>query len=303
MIKFGTGGWRAVIGDDFTRENIQKLSKALVNKMKDEGVAEQGVAIGYDRRFLSKESAIWASEVFAAEGVPVKFILGSAPTPLIMFFVMRHELPYGMMITASHNPAVYNGIKVFTKGGVMRMNSRPRRLNGIFTESKRRFWKRPVSAAALKPGNRAVRIMEYEKGIGTGIIEEINPLNEYLDNIIGAVNMQAIRDRGLRIAIDPMYGVSNTSLRTILATARCDVQVIHEEHDTLFGGKLPAPSAFTLRSLQNYVVDRKCDIGIATDGDADRVGVIDDTGKFLHPNDILVMLYYYLVKYKGWKAR
>ena len=108
MIKFGTGGWRAVIGDDFTRENIQKLSKALVNKMKDEGVAEQGVAIGYDRRFLSKESAIWASEVFAAEGIPVKFILGSAPTPLIMFFVMRHELPYGMMITASHNPAVYN---------------------------------------------------------------------------------------------------------------------------------------------------------------------------------------------------
>lgn len=87
-----------------------------------------------------------------------------------------------------------------------------------------------------------------------------------------------------------------------MATARCDVQVIHEEHDTLFGGKLPAPSAFTLRSLQNYVVDRKCDIGIATDGDADRVGVIDDTGKFLHPNDILVMLYYYLVKYKGWKG-
>ncbi|MDU4976104.1 MAG: phosphoglucomutase/phosphomannomutase family protein, partial [Hungatella hathewayi] len=117
MIKFGTGGWRAVIGDEFTRENIQKLSRALVNKMKDEGVAEQGIAIGYDRRFLSKEAAIWASEVFAAEGVPVKFILGSAPTPLIMFFVMRHEMPYGMMITASHNPAVYNGIKVFTKGG------------------------------------------------------------------------------------------------------------------------------------------------------------------------------------------
>ena len=117
MIKFGTGGWRAVIGDEFTRENIQKLSKALADKMKDEGVEEQGIAIGYDRRFLSKESAIWASEVFAAEDIPVKFILGSAPTPLIMFYVMKHELPYGMMITASHNPAVYNGIKVFTRGG------------------------------------------------------------------------------------------------------------------------------------------------------------------------------------------
>lgn len=304
MVKFGTGGWRAVIGEDFTKENIQKLSRALINKMKDEGVSGQGIAIGYDRRFLSKESAIWASEVFAAEGVPVKFILGSAPTPLIMFYVMRHELPYGMMITASHNPAIYNGIKVFTKGGrdadELQTQEIERYIRGIEEES--------VAAASLTQTveeaeqARTVRVMEYEKGLSSGIIQEINPLNEYLDNIIDAVDMQAIRDRGLRVAIDPMYGVSNTSLRTILSTARCDVQVIHEEHDTLFGGKLPAPSAFTLRSLQNYVVDRKCDIGIATDGDADRVGVIDDTGRFLHPNDILVMLYYYLVKYKGWKG-
>ncbi|MEG0369304.1 MAG: phosphoglucomutase/phosphomannomutase family protein [Hungatella sp.] len=284
MIKFGTGGWRAIIGDEFTRANIQRLSKALADKMKDEGVEEQGIAIGYDRRFLSKESAIWASEVFAAEDIPVWFISGSAPTPLIMFYVMRHDLPYGMMITASHNPAVYNGIKVFTRGG--------RDADEIQTQEMEHY---------LDP-DAVVEIMDYEDGKKIGIIKEIQPLNEYLDNIIGAMNMQAIRDRGLRVAIDPMYGVSNTSLRTILSTARCDVQVIHEEHDTLFGGKLPAPSAFTLRSLQNYVVDRKCDIGIATDGDADRVGVIDDTGRFLHPNDILVMLYYYLVKYKGWKG-
>lgn len=283
MLKFGTGGWRAVIGDEFTRENIQRLSKALVDKMKDEGVEEQGIAIGYDRRFLSKESAIWASEVFAAADIPVWFILGSAPTPLIMFHVMKHELSYGMMITASHNPAIYNGVKVFTKGG--------RDADEIQTREIERYLSETV-----------VPVMEYQKGIESGIIKEIQPLNEYLDNIINAVDMQAVRDRGLRVAIDPMYGVSNTSLRTILSTARCDVQVIHEEHDTLFGGKLPAPSERTLRSLQNYVVDRKCDIGIATDGDADRVGVIDDTGRFLHPNDILVMLYYYLVKYKGWKG-
>ncbi|SCJ05010.1 Phosphomannomutase/phosphoglucomutase [uncultured Clostridium sp.] len=97
-----------------------------------------------------------------------------------------------------------------------------------------------------------------------------------------------------------MYGVSQTSLKTILSIARCDVEVIHERHDTLFGGKLPSPSAATLRTLQNYVIDYKYDIGIATDGDADRIGVIDDEGKFLHPNEILVLLYYYLVKYKKW---
>ncbi len=99
-----------------------------------------------------------------------------------------------------------------------------------------------------------------------------------------------------------MYGVSETSLKTILMTARCDVATIHDRHDTLFGGKLPSPSAATLHSLQNYVVEKGYDIGIATDGDADRIGVIDDRGNFLHPNDILVLLYYYLVKFKGWRG-
>ena len=112
--------------------------------------------------------------------------------------------------------------------------------------------------------------------------------------------MNKVKKRGLRVALDPMYGVSETSLKTILMTARCEVETIHERHDTLFGGKLPAPTAETLRTLQNYVIDRRCDLGIATDGDADRIGVIDDKGNFLHPNDILVLLYYYLVKYKGW---
>ena len=114
--------------------------------------------------------------------------------------------------------------------------------------------------------------------------------------------MGIIKKRGLRVALDPMYGVSETSLKTILLTARCDVETIHERHDTLFGGKLPAPTATTLRALQNYVIDKKCDIGVATDGDADRIGVIDDTGRFLHPNDILVLLYYFLVKFKGWSG-
>ena len=144
--------------------------------------------------------------------------------------------------------------------------------------------------------------MDYAEGIAADLIEEIYPLNEYLDNILAAVDTKAIRDAGLKVAIDPMYGVSETSLTTILHTARCEVISIHDRHDTLFGGKLPSPSAATLRALQYTVVDKKCDIGLATDGDADRIGVIDDTGRFLHPNDILVLLYYYLVKFKGWEG-
>ena len=286
MIKFGTGGWRAVIGDEFTKANIQLLAKAMCNKMKAEGATDKGIVIGYDRRFLAKEAMQWSAQVFAAEGIKAFLVNKSSPTPLVMFYVMKHEFPYGMMVTASHNPSLYNGIKVFTAGG--------RDADEIQTAEIEKY------ISEIKPGE--VKEMEYADGIAKGLIEEIYPLNEYLDNIIAAVNMDAIRKANLKVAIDPMYGVSETSLTTILHTARCEVISIHDRHDTLFGGKLPSPSASTLRALQNTVIDNKCDIGLATDGDADRIGVIDDTGRFLHPNDILVLLYYYLVKFKGWKG-
>jgi len=285
MIKFGTGGFRAIIGDEFTKANIRLLSKALADKMKQEGVAEKGIVIGYDRRFLSKEAMQWAAEVFAAEGIKASLVNKSAPTPLIMFYVMKYELPYGMMITASHNPAIYNGIKIFTAGG--------RDADEVQTRDIEVY----IDGVEVP-----VREMDYEAGTDKGLIQEIYPLNEYIDSIIAEINMDAIRDKNLRIVLDPMYGVSETSLRMILQTARCEVETIHDRHDTLFGGKLPAPSAATLRSLQNVVTDGHFDIGIATDGDADRIGVIDDTGRFLHPNEILVLLYYYLEKYKGKKG-
>ena len=116
-IKFGTGGWRAVIGDGFTKANVQLLTAALARKMKEEGVAQRGFLIGYDRRFLSQESAHWAAEVMAGAGVPCMVVEREAPTPLIMFAVKYYELSYGMAVTASHNPALYNGVKVFVKGG------------------------------------------------------------------------------------------------------------------------------------------------------------------------------------------
>lgn len=285
MIAFGTGGWRAIIGDEFTKANIKLLAKAMCRKMKAEDAALQ-IVMGYDRRFLAKEAMQWAAEVFAAEGITAYLINKSSPTPLIMFYTMKHELDYGMMVTASHNPAVYNGIKVFTKGG--------RDADETQTKDIERY----IHEIEEEP----VETMDYAEAVKAGLIQEIYPLNEYLDNIIDAVDMGAIRRARLKIAIDPMYGVSETSLKTILLTARCDVQMINERHDTLFGGKLPSPSAATLRRLQSFVIDQGCDIGLATDGDADRIGVIDDTGRFLHPNDILVLLYYYLVKYKGWSG-
>lgn len=289
MIQFGTGGWRAIIGDGFTKENIQLLASAMAEKMIREQVQEKGICISYDRRFLAKEAVQWACEVFAARGIPCLFIHRSSPTPLVMYYVMAHHLPYGMMVTASHNPAIYNGIKIFTEEG------------RDAEEEQTREIERYVSLAEKeKEKGKPPAVMPYEEALEKGLVKEFNPINEYLDNIIRRIQMERIRDAGLRVALDPMYGVSQTSLKTILPIARCELEVIHERHDTLFGGKLPAPNAETMRSLQNYVTDRHCDIGIATDGDADRIGVIDDQGNFLHPNDILVLLYYYLLKYKGW---
>lgn len=286
MIKFGTGGWRAIIGDDFTRENICLLAKAIADKMKAEQVADRGLVIGYDRRFLSKETVMWSCEVLAAEGIPCHFVNRSVPTPLIMYYVMKHGYPYGMMVTASHNPALYNGVKVFTAGG--------RDADEEQTMDIERYIEN------VNPAE--IRKIDYEEALRQGIVHEFYPMNEYIDDIMGKINMEAIKGAHLKIALDPMYGVSETALSTILISGRCDLHVIHQEHDTLFGGRMPAPTRETLGLLQNYVVDRRFDMGIATDGDADRLGVIDDRGEYLHPNDILVLLYYYLKEYKKWSG-
>ena len=288
MVQFGTGGWRAVIGEEFTKANIQILAMAMAKKMQAEGLADQPMVMGYDRRFLSKETVYWSVEVLAKQGIRTLFINRSVPTPVVMYYVMKHDLPYGMMVTASHNPALYNGVKVFTREG--------RDANEQVTADIERYI---AQVEAEYPG-KPMPSMDYEEAKAQGLVEEFNPLNDYLDNIIDQINMKAIRDANLHVALDPMYGVSLNSLKTILLTARCDLDLINDAHDTLFGGHMPAPTATTLRALQTYVIDHKCDIGLATDGDGDRIGVIDDKGRYLSANEILVLLYYYLVKYKGW---
>jgi len=284
MIKFGTGGWRAIIGDGFTKTNVQLLTTAIAKKLKDEDKASSGFVIGYDRRFLSEEAAKWAAEVMAGDGILCRLINREAPTPLIMFTVNYYNLPYGMAVTASHNPAIYNGVKVFMQGG--------RDADEILTGELEQY----ISGTK----ESEIKVIPFDDGVRNGTIQLIDPMNQYIDSIIRAINMDAIRSRNLKIVLDPMYGVSRTALQTILLTARCDVEVIHEKRDTLFGGRLPAPNSKTLAGLINYMEEHACDIGIATDGDADRLGVIDDHAEFVHPNKILVLLYYYLMKCKGW---
>ncbi|MBQ1936060.1 MAG: phosphoglucomutase/phosphomannomutase family protein [Clostridia bacterium] len=277
-IKFGTGGWRAIIGDEFIKENICLLAQAVAEDMEP---GKDAVVIGYDRRFLSDTAAIWASEVFAGNGIKVWFVDRIAPTPLVMFGVKDLETKYGMAITASHNPAAYNGIKLFTAGG-----------RDASAETTVKF------EAILEKGV-TVKSMPFEEGQEKGLIETADIYNRYIDSIIDMIDMKAIRKKQLKILLDPMFGVSRTSLQTVLMTARCDVDIINDRHDALFGGKLPAPTENTLSDLRDRVVHEHYDLGIATDGDADRIGIIDRDGNYIKPNEILALLYYYLMKYKG----
>ena len=286
MIKFGTGGWRAIIADGFTKENIRLLTAGLCRLMERQGHAGKTICLGYDRRFLSKESMFWAAEVLAGCGFRPYVINRSAPTPLIMFTVRNWDLPYGLAITASHNPAIYNGIKIFTAGG---------------RDADQEVTKQIEAEIALL-GPEDVKSIPYARAKAEGIITEGFPFNEYIDSVLEMVDTDAIKRARLSIAFDPMYGVSHGSLRTILMTCRCDVHVIHENHDTLFGGRMPAPDAEALKFLAHYTVENRCALGVATDGDADRLGVIDENGRYLHANTLLVMLYYYLLKYKGWRG-
>lgn len=286
MVKFGTGGWRAIIGEEFIKDNIVLVAQAVANLMKEEKVTEKGLVVGYDRRFLSDKTAKWVCEVIAGNGIEVQLINKISPTPIIMYYAKNNGNDYGMCITASHNPAEYNGIKIFTKGG--------RDATEEVTDKIERI------IATLSKED--IKTLPYEKAKEDGLINEINPFNGYIDTLLEMLDVPAIRNRGLKILVDPMFGVSKNSLQALLISCRCEVDVIHERHDTSFGGRLPSPSAITLARLANMVVEKGYDVGIGTDGDADRLGIIDELGSYIHPNDIMALLYYYLLKYKGWRG-
>lgn len=284
MIHFGTGGWREIIGDGFTRANVRLLVQGLCDRMTDEGVTDRGVVVGYDRRFLSDVAAWWATEVFLGNQVPVTLVTRPAPTPMFMWTVRNKNCAYGIAVTASHNPALYNGIKVFTEGG--------RDADAAVTDE--------LEAHLATLTEADVRSVSPEAARTSPLLTRQPSLNWYIDAILAHLDVETIRHRHLSIVLDPMFGVAQTCLQTILMTARCQVDVINDRHDTLFGGRLPSPTAATLEPLRQAVLERGADLGIGTDGDADRLGIIDDAGNFLHPNQILVLLYDYLLTRKGW---
>ena len=285
MIKFGTGGWRAIIGEDFICENIRRVAAGIVALAREEHKTDKPVIIGYDRRFLSESAAKWVAETLAEGGIHVWFLNRSAPTPLIMHTVKDQELYFGIEITASHNPSNYNGIKLFVDEG----RDAPLETTGRLEE--------------LIADLQEVNYCDFSAAVVDGRITYLhNPFNKFLDDIIELLDMKALRERGLRVLFDTMHGSGTYPLQVIFHTARCTIDTINLNKDAYFGGMMPAPTEQTLSMLKDMVVKGDYDFGIAMDGDGDRLGIVDRNGRYINANEILCMLYYYLVKYKGWKG-
>ncbi len=285
MIEFGTGGWRAEIGKDFVCENIRLVAAGVLKMIKDEHKDEKPVIIGYDRRFLSWNAAKWVAEVLSAGGIRVYFLNRSAPTPLIMHTVLKRGLHYGIEITASHNPSAYNGIKLIVEQG----RDAPVETTGKLEK---------IIAGIENP-----EFIDFDAAVEKGLIEYIkNPFNDYIDDIIAQIDMGALRERGLRVLFDVMHGSGSYPLVVIYHTARCTIDSINLDKDAFFGNQMPAPTDESLTMLKYRVKLDNYDLGIALDGDGDRLGIVDCSGKYIDANSILCMLYYYLLKYKGWKG-
>ncbi|OGR15147.1 MAG: hypothetical protein A2341_21535 [Deltaproteobacteria bacterium RIFOXYB12_FULL_58_9] len=283
---FGTGGWRAIIGEGFSLANVRRLTQALANAIIRRGDEDCGALIGYDRRFLSDRAAEACAEVFAGNNIPVSFLPEPTPTPLVTFATAKQQAAYGLVFTASHNPPEYNGLKVFAKSGALLLAQE--------TDD--------IESEANHLGAEDVVRIDLDVGLRSEIVARPTFANDYLDMVESKVDMAAIRAAGLATVIDPMFGVGKATLEVLLTEARCRVLTIHGRHDPLFGGRSPAPDLGALDSLRAAVRDGGFDVGMATDGDADRIAIIDERGEYVDINDLLLLLYFHLRQTRGMRG-
>ena len=283
QVTFGTGGWRAVIGEGFTMNNVRRLSQALANEITRHQQEKRGVLIGFDRRFLSDRAAESAAEVFAGNDIPVTLLSEDAPTPLVTFATASLDSAYGLVFTASHNPPEWNGLKVFRGDGSLLQDEETR----------------SISAETNRLTSKDLVKIDLDLAIEAGIVKRRDMTNEYVDAVEKMIDLEVIRKAGLKVIVDPMYGVGQLTLGIILTEARCRVTFIHERRNPLFGGRSPAPDLEALQPLINDLAEGHFDLGLAMDGDADRIAIVDEKGRYISTNDLLLIVYWYLHEAKG----
>jgi alpha-D-glucose phosphate-specific phosphoglucomutase len=286
-IKFGTDGWRALIAEDFTFANVEYVAAALAQEYQQQGETRP-IVVGYDRRFASAEFGRRVARVLAQAGIKVLYCSEFAPTPAVSYLLVKEKAGGGVVITASHNPAEYNGLKIKGDFGGPVTPELTARVETILNDD-RENGKEPVLA-------------DWDECLVDGRIVEVDAVPAYLDAIEALVDVELIRRSGLRVAIDSIYGAGSNILSRLLQKWGMDYTEFHAEYNPGFGGLHPEPIGHNLDFLAEKVKELNADIGIATDGDADRVGIVDEQGNFIGTQVTFALLYMHLIEDRKMKG-
>jgi phosphomannomutase len=279
-IKFGTDGWRGIIADDFTFSNVCKVTRAIAAYLETAYTKTQPVLVCYDTRFLADQFAQTAAHVLADLGWTVKVVDRDAPTPVIAYNAKHLNSAGALMFTASHNPAPYCGIKYIPDYAGPATTDITDTIVGALT-----------NASDAPPS-----------GKNAHLISTFDPKPAYLEFLYSILDVEKLRSAKLKVKYDAMYSTSRGYLDEVLAHCGCETETFHAYRDVLFGGGMPEPKGEQLDELIKAVVADKAHIGVATDGDSDRFGVVDEQGTFLTPNIILMLLARHLIQNKGKKG-
>ena len=282
IIKFGTDGWRGLIGEDFNFANVRRVVAAIASYVRKESSRSSGLVVGYDTRFLSEEAARVAAQEVAAAGIPVFLAERAAPTPAISYAVVARRTSGAIVITASHNPYRWNGVKFKAPYGGSASQAIMRRVEAHLK-------------AVSSTGARSRRAKD-------ALIETVDLTGPYLAKLKSLVKLEPIRASGLRFGIDPMYGSARGCLARLFDEAQIPYREIHSEHNPLFPGLNPEPIEPHIAVLRQTVLESGFDAGLATDGDGDRVGAIDRDGSFVDSHKIFSILLRHLVEDLGMRG-
>lgn len=278
-IKFGTDGWRGIMAEDFTFANLRRISTAVARYIQEQGKAQHGLVIGYDTRFLAEEFARTVASVMTQAGIKVYIVDRAAPTPVTAYSVLVKKAAGAVMLTASHNPPIHNGFKFIPEYAGPAF---PHITDGI---------------TQLIPENAPIQETREE------LVETFDPKPAYFRFLAQQVDLDKIKAAGLSIVVNPMHGAGIGYLEDILAGIGVEVISQRNWRDPLFGGQMPEPKPELLKDLRDAVLMGQGDIGLALDGDADRFGIIDATGAYILPNEVLALLSRYLLEERGLKGR
>ncbi len=286
-IKFGTDGWRAVIAETFTFENLRLVSQAMADYLLEANASTPNpeIVIGFDTRFLSDRFAAESARVMAANGITAHLARADAPTPAISYNIVHKKAVGGIMITASHNPPRYNGFKVKAAYG------------GAAPKGQIDAIERKLSAITERIG---ANLMDYNRATEQGLIQKFDPAWPYYEHLTSnLINMDIISNGELRVVADAMYGSGRGVFREVLSRTRSKVYELHEDLHPGFGGIHPEPTGKNLNALIATVQNENAHMGLATDGDADRIGAVDNRGNFVDPHTIMALSVRYLVEQRG----